>query len=85
MIEYVVIAASGLAGLAGVPWPVAALTGAAVFLLTEAASLDAPATRLSNWQIGPWKSALGGAFIGAGECCLGWTVGAALSLLVGWA
>ena len=85
MVESLVIAVSGMAGLAGLPWPVAGLAGAAVFLLTEAASRDAPATRLSSWQIGPWKSALGGAFIGAGECCLGWAVGAALSLFVGWA
>jgi hypothetical protein len=82
--EGAVIASAAIAGLAGVDWLVAALAGAMVFVLIELASRDAPAPKaLSNWQIGPWPSVAGAAFIGAGECCLGWSLGAGLRLIVG--
>jgi hypothetical protein len=43
-----VIAASAVAGLAALPWPVAALAGAAVFLLNQAATRDEFSARLPH-------------------------------------
>src|SRR5262249_10603371 len=51
------IVGAGAAGLSGLPWPAAALAGAAVYLLTELSTRDAPALqRLSNWQVGAWRT-----------------------------
>jgi hypothetical protein len=80
--ENVVIGCAGLAGLAGLAWPSAALAGGIVFVLTELAARDGPAARgRSSWHDGAWRSLVGAAFIGAGQCCLGWSVGASLRLL----
>jgi uncharacterized membrane protein YkgB len=81
--EGIVIATAGISGLAGLNWPSAALAGALVFVLIELSTRDSPPERLANWQIGPWRSLAGASFIGAGECCLGWTIGASLRLLLG--
>jgi hypothetical protein len=82
--ELAIIASAGIAGWAGIGWPAAALAGATVFVLIELASRSSPdAEPLSQWQIGLWRSIAGANFIGAGECCLGRSIGTGLRLLVG--
>src|SRR5215472_13399221 len=81
-LERLAIVGAGAAGLSGLPWPAAALAGAAVYLLTELSTRDAPELqRLSDWQIGAWRTIAGVAFIGAGHCCLGWAVGMGARIL----
>jgi len=81
-LERLAIVGAGAAGFSGLPWPAAALAGAAVYLLTELSTRDAPALhRLSDWQIGAWRTIAGAAFIGAGHCCLGWAVGMGARIL----
>src|SRR5262245_58035325 len=78
-LERLAIVGAGAAGLSGLPWPAAALAGAAVYLLTELSTRDAPELqRLSDWQIGAWRT--GAAFIGVGHCCLSWAIDQKLDL-----
>jgi len=82
-IKGVVIASAGIAGLAGLNWPTAALAGALVFVLIELSTRGAPPERLANWQIGPWRPLAGASLIApanavldgvlerASDCCLG--------------
>jgi hypothetical protein len=81
-IEQLAIVCAGAAGFAGLPWALAALAGAAVYLLSELNARDAPPLhRLAGWQMGPWRTIAGSAFIGAGHCCLGWGVGMGARML----
>jgi hypothetical protein len=79
-----IVLCAGTAGLARLPWLAVALAGGAVYLLVELAARDElTRQRLSNWQIGPWHTIVGAAFIGAGQCCLAWAVGMALRIALG--
>ena len=81
--ERAVIVSAAVTGLAGMNWPCAALAGGMVFVLIELTTRDeAVMERLSGWQVGPWRSVAVAAFIGAGQCCLGWSLGAGLRLLL---
>ena len=83
--EYAILACSVVAGLGGLHWMSAALAGAAVYVLLELATRSAsPRPQpLADWQVGPWRSLAGSAFLGAGHCCLSWSVGAGVRLLTG--
>jgi hypothetical protein len=83
LMETIVILAAGFTGLSGLFWMIAALAGAAVFILRELDSRERLRLSRSRWQIGPCRSAAGAAFIRAGQRCLGWSVGVATRLLVG--
>ena len=62
----------------------AAMTGSAVYLLIALAAVDASTfRRLWMCQIGPWRTIVGAAFIGAGHCCLGWGVGMGMRIALG--
>src|SRR5215475_6876450 len=75
-VEHLAIVCAGMAGLAGVSWPAAAITGAIVYLLIELSMRNAPALQhLSHSQIASWRKIAGTAFVGAGHCCLGWSIG----------
>ena len=81
---HLVIACSGVAGLAALPWEFPALAGAVVFALGIMSTLDSSAlARLRTWHIDPWRSVAGTALIGAGQCCLGWAVGTGIRVLAG--
>jgi hypothetical protein len=83
-VEHLAILCAGAAGLAGLPCPFAALTGGAVYLLIELAARDAATLqRLSKWQIGPWRTIVGAALVGAGHCSLGWGVGMGMRVVLG--
>ena len=75
--EHLVVICAGLAGLADVPWPAAALAGAAVFALQDLGALE-PRSAQDAWRL-----TLGMALIGAGEACLAWGVGMCARLLAG--
>jgi hypothetical protein len=65
-LEHIAILSAGAAGLAGLPLLAAAVMGSAVYLLIALAAVDAPTVRrLSMWQIGPWRTIVGAAFVGA--------------------
>jgi hypothetical protein len=52
--EHVVVGCVDIVGLAGLDWPIAALAGGIIFVLTELTARDQTAARrLSSWHIGP--------------------------------
>ena len=83
-VEHLAIYVQAWLVLRDCPGPSPPLTGGAVYLLIELAARDAPTLqRLSKWQIGPWRTIVGNAFVGAGHCCLGWGVGMCMRIVLG--
>ena len=73
----VVLFAAAVAGAAALPWIVAASGGGATFLLEDLGSSEARSGRAAQLS-----RLAGTALIGAGQCCLCWSAGYGLSLLV---
>ena len=80
-LEHLIVVAAGIAGIAALPWVVAALFGAAAFLCV---SLASPAIEVGSLDSQRIRAVAGTTLIGAGQCCLSWAIGLGTRVLAGF-